>query len=148
MNKHVRERPTKYPHSIGKVYLNVTTAVLSIVLALTLLKDSLLLSHYIVFTSILATIIFILKIRPQKIVTPSLPQESSFPNEESAPRRRLLLLVFFMIFAILASPLLLAGLMRETPHIWFTVIVGIATGMSISEILFYIYCEKMVSQNA
>lgn len=143
MNKNARKRPPKYSHSISKVYLNITTAVLSIILALVLLKEKpLLLLYYIVFTSILATITSVVKIRLAS-TRPATPQKSSFPNEESAPKKRLLVLLFFIIFAGLASPFLLAGFMP--PHIWFILIVGLATGISISEITFYIYCEKIVS---
>jgi cobalamin synthase len=140
MKNTVRKRAAGYPHSISRVYLNVATAVLSIVMALLLLRENVLvLSYYLVLTSILAVIPFVLKIRLPSIGQ-STSQDNSFLNEESSPQKRLIALLFVTIFALLASPFLLAGFMP--PHFWFILIVGVVTGLSVSEILFYIYCKR------
>lgn len=144
MYKTARKKMPKYSHNISRVYLNVTTAILSTILALILLREKpLLLSYYIVLTSILTMIASVLKIRLASMRPTH--QESSFPDMEKAPKKRLLVLLFLIIFAGLASPFLLAGFLP--PHIWFILIVGLAASLSISEITFYIYCEKIVSQN-
>jgi len=146
MNETARKRTPRYSHNISRVWLNVATAVLSIILTLILLRENpFFLLYYIILTSVLAMITFVLKIRLANIRSAT-PQESSFQNEESAPKKGSLVLLFFMLFAVLASPFLLAGFLP--PHVWFILIVGLATGISISEIIFYIYCEKIVSQNA
>lgn len=145
MNKTVRKKMPKYSHNINRVYLNVTTAILSTVLALVLLREkTLLLLYYIVLTSILTMIASALKIRFASM-RPK-PQESSLPDTEESPKKRLLVLLFLMMLAILASPFLLAGFLP--PNTWFILIVGLAASLSISEVTFYIYCEKRVSQNA
>lgn len=140
MNNTMRKRTARYPHSINRVYLNVATAMLSIVMAVLLLRENVLtLSYYVVLASILAVIPFMLKIRLPR-GEQSTSQDNSFLNEQSAPQKKLIALLFVTIFALLASPFLLAGFMP--PHFWFILIVGIVTGLSISEVLFYIYCKR------
>jgi MFS family permease len=141
VSKKERRPLTRYPHSIRKVYWNVIIAILSIALTVMLLKQPLLLIYYIIFTFILAMVAFQLKARFSTIFTPI--AKDIPPENEEKPRRRLLVLLFLLIMAILSLPFLLAGVFHEMPHVWFILIMGIATGLSISEVLFYIYCEKM-----
>lgn len=144
MYKTLRKKTPKYSHNISRIYLNATTAILSTTLALILLREKpLLLSYYVAFTFILTMIASVLKIRFAS-VRPT-PQEGLSPDVEEAPKKRLIALLFLIIFAGLALPFLLAGFLP--PHVWFILIVGLATGLSISEITFYIYCRKIVSRN-
>ena len=136
------KRSPKYTHSTKRVYLNVTTAVLSIIMAITLLGEPLSLGYYVVSTSLVAMIVFALKIRLANMNLAE-SQESPSSDQESTPRKRVIALFFLTVLAIIASPFLLARFLP--PTIWFIVIVSLASGISISELIFFIYCKKMVS---
>lgn len=142
MNKTARKRPLKYTHSMGRVYLSVTTAILSIATTVMLLRGPVLWLYYIACTVSLAIVTFVMKIRLASM-RGATSEEGPLPRQESAPGKRLLILVFAIAFAIVASPFLLAGFLPS--DIWFIVIVSLATGFSLSDIALYVYCEKMVT---
>jgi len=129
-----------YPSSTLRLYLSVFSGVLSVIFALALLGNlPLLLAYYIILTSFLTVAIFWIKLRsylrrrePDKAQTQI--------NEQQPVRWRLVFLFFLLIVAMIMSPLLLAKVLP--PEIWFILIVGIASGTSLSEIVLYIYCRR------
>jgi len=138
----VKKSGSTYPHSMRKVYLNLFTAVLSVLLALMLLSnDPLTLLGYIVFSASVIMIVFRLKTHPLNLQK-RLKTDSS-ESEENSHKWRWLILMFVTMIVILASPFLLAAVLP--PYIWLAVIVGVGTGLSVAEVLFYVYRRKRVT---
>lgn len=138
------KRPSKR-YSMGRVYINAVTAVLSIILALLLLQDHLQsLLYYLLFTIIIAAIVFTLRIRlpPFKMSEPT--QENLFETKKWTQRWKAPILMFIMLIAIFLTPLILAWALD--PYIWFILMVGFITGFSVSEILFYLYIRSYSSK--
>jgi len=135
MKKPAEKGGSTYPHSIRKVYLNLFTAILSVLLALILLlHEPLLLLTYIIFSSSLIAVLLRLKIHHPNLKK-KFQAYSSEENEDSHKGKWLILMFALMIIA-LASPFLLAAVLP--PYIWLILIVGVGTGFSVAELLFYI----------
>lgn len=138
MNKDSRQG--RYPFNLSRVFLNALTSALSTFLALMLIKESLVLLYFAAATSLVTAIVFVLKIRPV-IKSPQFAlggQKNSMP-----PSRKRPVMVLFLLMVTLMFPFLLFLSARIfDPTIWFMLIASIASGIGISEILFYIYCEN------
>jgi hypothetical protein len=130
-------RKKRYPHKISAVYLNVTTAILSTIIAFLILNSPYTwLLHYLIFTFVVTVIVFAFKIRLFQI------QESGFSDSEEVTSGEhamiwKMLLVFLMLVGCLFLPVLLAGVLD--PYIWFIFIVSFTSGVSVSEIVFYLH---------
>jgi len=134
----------KYPYSKNRVYLSTTIAVLSLLLAGTLFQTdptsvlpNLL---YFLLSSFAVTIAtFLLKMRLYPLITEgfSTTEQPRGQTETSGLTWKMLLLVFCMLVAPILVPLLLAGVLGGPG--WFILITSYILGVSISEILFYVY---------
>jgi hypothetical protein len=123
---------------MGRLYLNAVAAVLAILLALLLLQDHVQsLLYYLLFSIIMVAIAFTLRIRlpPLRMSEPT--QENLFETKKWTQRWKAPLLMFIMLIALFLLPLILAWALD--PYTWFILIVGFITGLSASEILFYLY---------
>jgi hypothetical protein len=137
---HDQKQLKRYPASPSRLFLNITTSVLSIIIAFVLLKDyPLLISYYAILTFIIAIAMFWLKLHFH--LKRQEPEKERSPNntERTSPWKSMALL-FLIIAGIIMFPLLLTRVLP--PQIWFIVIISIASGTSLAEPLFYVYCRR------
>jgi hypothetical protein len=132
-----KAQKSKYPHPKSRIYLSVIITVLSMTLALPLLPTLPLILYYFISTGIIVTITFILKRRFFYTEPTEIHQRAS--KEESEPHIswKILLLVFSIIILVMMSPLFLASVLD--PSAWFILMISFTSGISISEILLYVY---------
>lgn len=128
---------SKYPYSKSRVYFSVLISAFSLILALQLLPTPALILCYSASTSIIATITFLLKRRYFYTKTTEAHQRVADKNVEKRTSWKLLILFFLVMILILVSPLFLASFLD--PHTWFILMVSFTSGVSISEILLYVY---------
>ena len=141
MNKDEDSKQGRYPFNLSRVFLNVLTSALSTFLALMLIEEALVLLYFLTSTALVTAIVSILKIRPVIKVPKSRTSEA--PKNSRLPSRGRPVGLLILLVAILMFPFLLFLSARVfDPAIWFMLIASIASGIGISEILFYIYCEK------
>lgn len=128
---------SKYPYSKSRVYFSVLISAFSLVLALQLLPTPALILCYFASTAIIATITFLLKRRYFYTKTTEAHQTVADKNVEKRTSWKLLILFFSVMILILVSPLFLASFLD--PNTWFILMVSLTSGVSISEILLYVY---------
>ena len=117
--------------------MNAVTTVLSIIIALLLLQDHVqYLFYYFLFTLIMTAIVFTLRTRLPPLRMEEPMQENLFESKKWTERWKIPLLMFIMLTLLFLLPLLLAGVLN--PYVWFTLMVGSTTGLSVADILFYI----------
>lgn len=133
----------KYPYSKNRVYVSTTIAVLSLLLAVILFQSyptSVLSYLYFLLSALAITIAtFLLKMRLYPLITET-PSTTDQPHEQTKTSEltwKMLLLVFCMLITPMVVPLLLAGILGGP--VWFILITSFILGVSISEILFYLY---------
>lgn len=126
----------RYPYSRNRVFLSAIIAILSTILALTLIiSDIILMLYYFIGTSIVTIITFLLKKRLYLLlVTENRKDETE--NEMKGSSWKMLLVAFTMLMGFIVIPLLLAGFLD--PYLWFIMITSFMSGVSISEIAIYI----------
>ena len=130
----------RYPYPEKRVYLSAAIAGLSIILASALLSNQPILIIYYFFSTITFTVItFLLKKRLYTFILMDENEENADKNEDSAPWKAMLL-VLFMSLALLVAPLLFAGILSGP--IWFIMIVSFTSGVSISEIILYLQMRQ------
>jgi len=139
VNPNTRRR---YPYSKNRVYLSIVIVVLSLLLvALVLQSYPALVLQYLIYCS-LSTLVFTiatfhLKRRLYPILAESQAEES---ETKTWPMTwKTLLLIFLMLIAPISVPLLLAGLLGGAG--WFILMTSFISGVSFSEILFYLYAR-------
>jgi hypothetical protein len=131
------KRSLRYPYSKNRVYVSFVIFVLSLVLVAMLLQDDpFVMLYYVVSTIILTFATFLLKTRLYPLITEQPTREQPRKNEGDKTSWRVLLLAFFIVVASFVIPLLLALILN--PAIWFILILGFTSGVSISEIIFYL----------
>lgn len=133
------ERRIRYPHSIRGVYLSALLAGISIVFSLLLLQSQpILLLDYILFTALMTLVALEIKIR---IFSAESKTGENFAEYEGngTEWRKLILLLLLIVIAIFL-PIFLATILDYL--IWFTLLAGFVSGLSLSEIFFYLYTER------
>lgn len=132
-----KARKSKYPYPKSRIYLSVIITVLSLILVLQLLQTPALILRYFASTITIATIIFILK---RRYFYTKITETNQGVANESLEKRislKLLILVFSVMIAVLTAPLFFAGFLD--PYTWFILMVSLTSGISIGEILLYVY---------
>ncbi len=134
-------RERKYPFKMSRLYVNVATAVLAVFMASVSLTEPMLLVLFVLLVILISAIAFSLKIRPLfKIHRPN--QQEDY-GEPMGPKTRFALLA--AIAAVILLPFLLFLSAGALPaNTWFIAVASLASGIGISEILFYIYCKRML----
>jgi len=134
----------KYPYSTNRVYLSTTIALLSLLLAVILFQSypTLILSYllYFLLSALAFTILtFLLKMRLYPLITESTSttEQQHGQTKKSESTWKTLLLAFCMLLAFILVPLLLADVLGGPA--WFILITSFILGVSVSEILFYLY---------
>lgn len=128
-----------YPFSITGVYISVILAGISTVFTLLLLQGQpILLAYYFLIMSLIMAVGLILKIR----LLSSSPKanENLVEGRGTAIGWRTLLLFLLMLIAAVSLPILLSKVLDN--RIWFTLLTSFISGISISEILFYLYAAR------
>jgi hypothetical protein len=133
----------KYPYSRNRVYLSTTIAVLSLLLAVmvfqsypTSMPANLL--YFLLSALAFTTFTFLLKMRLYPLITESTPTTGqSHGQPKSQSTWKMLLLVFCIMISSIFVPILLAGVLGGA--VWFILMTSFMLGVSISEILFYLY---------
>lgn len=122
---------------MSAVYLNATTAVVSVVIAFLILGSPYTwLLYYAVFTSIVTAIMFIFKKSLIKTQVPGLSDSGNIRSQKRTFTWKTLP-IFIVLIACLFVPLLLAGFLD--PYIWFILLVSFASGVSTSEVILYLH---------
>lgn len=133
--------PEKYPFKTARVYLNAATAALSFFLALMFLADPILFASYLTLTSTITIALFWLKLNPLTKKVASSQTDAQKTEYEPKTKRRWLIIVGLL--GLLSLPFALFLLSPFLPlYIWFIIIASLASGIGVSEVLFYIYCKK------
>lgn len=125
-----------YPYSKTRVFMSSIMAILSMVLALTLLaSDLVLLLYYLLSTSVLTIATLLLKTQIYPLINEQKYESEQDQIETTRTSWIVLLLTFTMLFVFLVVPLLLVNLLSS--KIWVILIVSFTCGVSISEVFFY-----------
>lgn len=126
-------------HRLSKtgLYMSIVTAVLSVLLAVLLLRSSVFLLHYFAATLFITTSIFALKVYIFSVNT--LEQNAEEDTEETKVTRHVKaqMLMSLLTIALVIAPFILV--MFLDPYTWFTLSMGIMSSMSISQIILYLY---------
>lgn len=130
-------KKSKYPYPKSRIYLSVIITVWSLILTLQLLQTPALILRYFASTFIIATITFIIKRHYFYTKITVTHQRVANENLKNRTPWKLLILLFSVMIAILVFPLFLASYLD--PYTWFILIVSLTSGISIGEILLYVY---------
>lgn len=135
-------RKAKYPHGVARVYLSLTLAAVSVILALVLLQSSLYyLLYYVLSVLAMSILILALKIHFSGRVKPTSESDSDKTNSLEPSRGitswKTLFAIFFILLACLLLPIALAVILP--PEVWIILIVSLTTSISVAEVLFYLY---------
>jgi len=145
LSSDIGKRSIDYSLGKGQACVSVVTAMLSIALALLILKDYdlILLLIYFIVTFLIGTTVFALKFLLLSYRNVNSLENSPVNNErgyqEKILKRNLLILVIVYI-ASLFSPLILSLFLD--PSMWFISISGFISGIGIEEGIFYFYARK------
>ncbi|HKZ93454.1 MAG TPA: hypothetical protein VJ249_02580 [Candidatus Bathyarchaeia archaeon] len=131
----------KYPFKTSRLYVNIATTFLAFFMAAVLLAEPTLFLIFLGLTSLVTVALFVLKIRP--VINVQRPHQQASPAE-SLSRRKFYLLVAAFAAIILLPFLLFLSAGSLDIYSWFIILAGVAAGMGISEIVFYIYCTRML----
>lgn len=130
----------RYPYPENRVYLSAAIAVLSIILALALSSNQPIVIIYYLFSTVGFTIAtFLLKRYIYALVSADGNEERTSEVEERTPWKALLL-VLFISLALIGAPLLLTQVLG--PTVWFVLLVGFTSGVSISEVVLYLQTRQ------
>lgn len=136
-----KRKKAKYRSRMSGVYLSAIIAVWSGILAFLLLQNIPLISYYALSTALITAAVLILKIhfvtRPGLMGTLETPEQDSLQTEGKRVSWKVLMLVFCMLLAALFVPLVLAWIVPSDA--WFVLIISLTSGVSIAEVLFYLY---------
>lgn len=129
-----------YPFRMSRVYVNAATTILAVFLAIVILPEPLLLLLFLLLTISIGAALFVLKIRPIFKVSKPRDQQGSLTQPLG---RRALYVLLILVIAIIALPFLLFLSAAALPtYTWFSVLASLASGIGISEILYYVYCRR------
>lgn len=139
MSFEARKRRTRYPHGKVRVYLSAIMTVLSIILALLLLKSLLSFLYYLGLTIVLIAVVLVLKIRFLRMEVSGAREENESETESKMQNWKSLLILFGVLIMSISLPLLLA---RFHPEIWFIGLISYISGVSVAEILFFLITRR------
>lgn len=140
MKLNTGKRSLQYPYSKNRVYMSAVIFLLSLVLAVVLLEgDLFLMLYYFISTIILTAATFLLKVRLYPLLTEE-PAQTQLPEkEEKKTMWKTFLFTLSILIASFLIPLLLAGFLN--PVVWFILTISFTSGVSISEMIFYLQTQ-------
>jgi hypothetical protein len=128
--KYMTSTKKKYPYSKNRVYVSISIATLSLLLAAMIFQNYQALAFYYILYSTISTMVF--------TIYPLVAEGSSMEDESGTGlvTWKRLLLVFCMLIAPITVPLLLAGVLGGAA--WFVLMISFILGVSLSEVIFYL----------
>lgn len=139
MSVKTQKKRFRYPYGKVRVYLSVTMTVLSIILALLLLKSLVSFLYYLGLTIVLAAVVLVLKMRFLYVKMPESSEERLSEAESTMQNWKALLILFGVLIMSMLLPLLLA---RFHPEIWFIGLISYVSGVSVAEVLFFLVSRR------
>ena len=134
-----QEKQVVYPYGTGRVLWSATITILSVVLAILMLRDLVSALYCVILTTILAVIVLAFKMRFLRTrLFESYEDELDETKIGSASRKPFLVLIV-ALFGVLLIPLLLA---RFQPELWFASLISYTSGVSVAEILFFLVTRR------
>lgn len=131
-----------YPFKMSRLYVNIATVILAVFMAFVTLTEPLLLLLFLVFTAVISIAGLFLKIRPIFGIRKTGDQQK---NPAQPIGRRELYILLLVVIAIILLPFVLFLSAASLPvYTWFIVLASFAAGIGTSEVLFYIYCRRMM----
>jgi hypothetical protein len=137
--KHMSSPKKKYPYSKNRVFLSTAIALLSLLLAAMIFQSYQASAFYYILYLAVSTLVFtIATLEIKKRLYPLVVDSSSIEDESDTGlvTWKRLLLVFGILIAAIAVPLLLAGVLGGAA--WFILMISFILGVSLSEIIFYL----------
>ena len=131
----------RYPYSVARVYLNGATVGLAVFLMLAWVNQPLPLLFFVASASLLAVFKFFFKVRYfSKII--KLPEFQQGHVGKSLLERSRPVRLLGLLAIVVALPLLIVLTQVLSISIWLTVLSSLASGLGLSEIIFYVYCKR------
>jgi L-asparagine transporter-like permease len=125
-----------YPYHKNRVYLSAVITLISVGLAITLLKEEfMLIIYYITLTFILTIISLLLKMRLYYMMEETKERQDETEIKPNSAAWKTLLYVLLISLTLFSFPLLLAGFLSGP--LWFISIISFTSGVSISEIILF-----------
>jgi uncharacterized membrane protein len=128
----------KYPYSKKWVFFSCVIVALSVAFTLYVSHDPISMLLFISYTSIMAGIFYLLKLRIY--VMKSQEELKSSVAEEEEPSARLLYFLVLVLIAALFVPFVL--LLFLEPLSWFLSLTGFIAGINIPEIFLYLFSTE------
>lgn len=139
MSVGAQKKHFRYPHGKARVYLSATMTMLSIILALLLLKSLVSFLYYLGLTIVLVAVVLVLKMRFFYVEMPESSEENSSEAESTMQNWKALLILFGALIISMLLPLLLA---KFHPEIWFIGLISYVSGVSVAEVLFFLISRR------
>lgn len=130
-------RRVGYPFSEVGVYISAMVAALSIILALLVLREPVLLVSYFVVTSILTLTVIAVKSR---FLFARKSQSSRNSLEKRGSQKWRMMLLAFCFIVALVSPVLLLPVL--SPASWFVGLDSYVSGVSLSEVILFFHSRR------
>ena len=137
MVSNARRRRAGYPFSDVGVYISAIVAALSIILALLVLREPILLVFYFVATFILTLTVTALKYR---FLFARKSQSSKNSLEKRGSQKWKMILLAFCFIVALISPVLLLPVL--SPASWFVGLDSYVSGVSLSEVILFCHLRR------
>jgi hypothetical protein len=137
--KYMSSPRKRYPYTKNRVYLSTAIAILSLLLSAMIFQTSQASAfQYILYLAVSTLIFTISTFEMKKRLYPIVTDSSSIQDDSDGGlvTWKRLLLVFLMLIAPIALPLLLAGVLGGVA--WFILMISFVLGVSLSEIIFYL----------
>lgn len=131
----------QYPYPMSRLFVNVVTVGLAVFLMFVVVKEFVPLLVFLVAAGLLTVFRFFVKVRyVLKMIKVSNLEQGDVRKSLVERSRRVMLLGLVAI--VLALPLLLLVTQVLPVYVWLTVMASVASGLGLSEVLFYIYCKR------
>lgn len=133
------EQTTQKQHKLrtSRVFLNGVLCILAAFLAIIYLREAFLIAYFATASIMIAVIAFFIKLRQSMAYT----REAS-PLGPVAQHKKM---TIFVLMAVLAFPFFLFILARFLePTVWFLLLASVASGIGLSEVIFYSYFRTLV----
>lgn len=124
-----------YPFGKIRVYWSATIIVLSVILAILMLRELVSLFMYVILTVLLAVAVLALKMRFLRVSMAEPSDEELFETESGGQTLKSLLIMVVVLVAIISVPLVLG---RFWPELWFVSLISYTSSVSVAEVLFFL----------
>lgn len=134
-----RRRHIEYPFSKFGAYWSLVVAGLSVVLALLILTEPVLLISYFIFTFLLTVAVLVLKIHLLSTSESASLKSDSSKDAKNDQRWKIKILLLGFVISLI-GPMILGLFLPPTS--WFIGLNSFISGMSFSEVLLFCYARR------